>query len=124
MTVGNWLLYTSKLRVCHDRKWTAEALYNLLDNAVKYTPVGGSVKITVKKGTAFVQIMVSDTGKGIAVERQGAVVARFYREPEVHDQEGIGIGLYLARKIVQMQGGYMELQAEVGKGSTFTTPYC
>mgnify|MGYP000211196403 CR=1 FL=1 len=66
------------------------------------------------------QIIVSDTGKGIAVERQGAVFARFYREPEVHDQEGIGIGLYLARKIVQMQGGYMELQAEVGKGSTFT----
>lgn len=112
--------YDDKLRVCHDRKWTAEALYNLLDNAVKYTPAGGSVKITVKKGAAFVQIIVSDTGKGIAVERQGAVFARFYREPEVHDQEGIGIGLYLARKIVQMQGGYMELQAEVGKGSTFT----
>ena len=118
--IGLSIDYDDKLRVCHDRKWTAEALYNLLDNAVKYMPVGGSVKITVKKGTAFVQIMVSDTGKGIAVERQGAVFARFYREPEVHDQEGIGIGLYLARKIVQMQGGYMELQAEVGKGSTFT----
>ena len=112
--------YDDRLKVCHDRKWTAEAVYNLLDNAVKYTPEGGSIRITVKKGVTFVQITVSDTGKGIAVERQGAVFERFYREPEVHDEEGIGIGLYLARKIIQLQGGYMELQSEAGKGSAFT----
>ena len=51
---------------------------------------------------------------------KGRVRSRFYREPEVHDEEGIGIGLYLARKIIQLQGGYMELQSEAGKGSAFT----
>lgn len=104
----------------HDRKWTAEAVYNLLDNAVKYTPAGGGVCLRVVQGPVFTQIAVEDNGKGIARERQGAVFGRFYREPEVHDVEGAGLGLYLARGIVERQGGFIEVASEPGRGSIFT----
>lgn len=108
------------LVLSHDRKWTEEAIYNLLDNAVKYTPVGGSVGVTVHRGPVFTQIVVHDNGKGIARERQGAIFTRFYREPEVHESEGAGLGLYLARMLVERQGGFIEVASEAGCGSTFT----
>lgn len=107
------------LAVEHDKKWTGEALFNILDNAVKYTQAGGRVHISVCRQEVFTRISIKDTGKGIAPERQGAVFNRFYREPEIHDSEGIGIGLYLARKIITMQNGYIELESQAGQGSTF-----
>ena len=67
----------------------------------------------------FTKISVRDTGKGIAPERQGAVFTRFYREPEIHDSEGIGIGLYLARKIITMQNGYIEVRSEPDQEAPF-----
>ena len=103
----------------HDRKWTEEAVHNLLDNAVKYTGPGGSIAIRVVRGEIFTEIHVSDSGKGIALERQAQIFTRFYREPEVHDQEGVGIGLYLTRKIAELQGGYVQVRSEPGKGSDF-----
>lgn len=107
------------LAVEHDKKWTGEALFNILDNAVKYTQAEGRVYISVCRQEIFTRISIKDTGKGIAPERQGAVFNRFYREPEIHDSEGIGIGLYLARKIITMQNGYIELESQAGQGSTF-----
>ena len=107
------------LAVEHDKKWTGEALFNILDNAVKYTQAEGRVYISVCRQEIFTRISIKDTGKGIAGERQGAVFNRFYREPEIHDSEGIGIGLYLARKIITMQNGYIELESQAGQGSTF-----
>ena len=107
------------LMLDHDKKWTGEALFNILDNAVKYTEPGGRVHISVCRQEVFTRISIKDTGKGIAPERQGAVFNRFYREPEIHDSEGIGIGLYLARKIITMQNGYIELESQAGQGSTF-----
>lgn len=103
----------------HDSKWTEEAIYNILDNALKYTESGGSIHIEVQKQELFYKISVSDTGKGIAPERQAEIFTRFYREPEVHDQPGVGIGLYLARKIIELQNGYIEVQSEIGNGSCF-----
>lgn len=103
----------------HDRKWTEEAVYNLLDNSVKYTESGGSIVIRLRKGEIFTEIHVEDTGKGIALDRQAQIFTRFYREPEVHDKEGVGIGLYLTRKIVQLQNGYVEVRSDVGKGADF-----
>lgn len=111
--------YDEKLRLCHDKKWTGEAIFNILDNAVKYTKAGGNIYISVSRGEIFTRISVADTGKGILVERQGTIFTRFYREPEVHDTEGVGLGLYLARKIITMQDGYIEVESKVGKGSTF-----
>ena len=108
------------LTVFHDSRWTAEALYNLLDNAVKYTPTGGSIRVTVQEWEMYLKIDVTDTGKGIPESEQGAIFKRFYREEAVHDIDGIGIGLYLAREIITMQGGYIKVTSAVGNGSTFS----
>lgn len=108
-----------KLLLSHDKKWTGEAVFNILDNAVKYTEPGKSVYISVSREEIFTRISITDTGKGIPLERQGAIFNRFYREPEVHDNEGVGIGLYLARKIISMQDGYIKVESEVGRGSAF-----
>ena len=108
------------LRVFHDSKWTAEALFNLLDNAVKYTPAGGRICVSVEQWEMYVKIDVADTGKGIPENRQAAIFRRFYREEEVHDQPGVGIGLYLAREIISRQGGYIKVASEPGRGSTFS----
>ncbi len=108
------------LRVSHDSKWTAEALFNLLDNAVKYTPTGGKISVSVEQWEMYVKLDVTDTGRGIPESRQAAIFRRFYREEEVHDQPGVGIGLYLAREIVTRQGGYIKVTSEVGRGSTFS----
>ena len=108
------------LRVSHDSKWTAEALFNLLDNAVKYTPAGGRICVSAEQWEMYVKLDVADTGRGIPESRQAAIFRRFYREEEVHDQPGVGIGLYLAREIVARQGGYIKVTSEVGRGSTFS----
>ena len=104
----------------HDSKWTAEAVFNLLDNAVKYTPVGGAIRISVEQWEMYVKLSVSDTGKGISESNQATIFRRFYREEEVHEQQGVGIGLYLTREIVTRQGGYIKVVSEPGKGSEFS----
>lgn len=103
----------------HDSKWTEEAIYNVLDNALKYTEPGGKIHIQAERQELFVKLSISDTGKGIAPERQAEIFTRFYREPEVHDKPGVGIGLYLARTIMELQKGYIEVQSEVGRGASF-----
>ncbi len=108
------------LTVSHDSKWTAEALFNLLDNAVKYTPSGGTITVSVIPWEMYVEIKVSDTGKGIPESRQAAIFQRFYREEEVHEQPGVGIGLYLSREIVMRQGGYIKVISALEQGSSFS----
>lgn len=103
----------------HDSKWTEETIYNVLDNALKYTESGGKIHIQTERQELFVKLSISDTGKGIAPERQAEIFTRFYREPEVHDKPGVGIGLYLARTIMELQKGYIEVQSEVGRGASF-----
>mgnify|MGYP002508025798 CR=1 FL=1 len=110
----------SDILLAHDKKWTSEALFNILDNAVKYTPTGGTIQVSVQSWELYVKIDITDSGKGIAENRQGMIFKRFYREEEVHDVEGIGIGLYLAREIITMQGGYIKVTSAVGSGSTFS----
>ena len=104
----------------HDRKWTSEALFNILDNAVKYTPAGGQIRVSVEGWEMYVKINIADTGIGISEQHQGTIFKRFYREDAVHDVEGIGIGLYLAREIVTLQEGYIRVASEIGQGSTFS----
>lgn len=103
----------------HDRKWTEEAIFNILDNAVKYTDPKGQIEILVIPQEIFTKISIRDNGKGILPERQAEIFTRFYREPEVHDSHGVGIGLYLTRKILELQNGYIEVRSDVGKGSEF-----
>ena len=107
------------LAVPHDRKWTSEALFNILDNAVKYTPEKGKIAVSVECWELYLKISIADTGKGIPEKHQGAIFKRFYREDDVHEVEGIGIGLYLAREIITMQGGYIKLTSSLGSGSCF-----
>ncbi|MBS6151574.1 MAG: HAMP domain-containing histidine kinase, partial [[Ruminococcus] lactaris] len=108
------------LIISHDSKWTSEALFNLLDNSVKYTPSGGKISVSVVQWEMYVEVKVTDTGKGISESNQAAIFRRFYREEEVHDQQGVGIGLYLAREIVTRQGGYIKVVSELRQGSEFS----
>ena len=87
-----------------DPKWTAEALYNLVDNAVKYTPAGGAVTLRAVGYELFCRVDVTDTGPGIPESEQARIFQRFYRSPSASEAEGVGIGLYLARQIAAGQG--------------------
>lgn len=110
------------LRVPHDRKWTREALFNLLDNAVKYTDDKGSIYIRVQVFDMYMKLDIADTGIGIPENQQAMIFKRFYRGENAHDAEGIGIGLYLAREIITRQGGYIKVSSEPEwrKGRTFS----
>ncbi len=103
-----------------DPKWTAEALCNLLDNSVKYTPAGGEIRVKVTAYEIFCRIDVTDTGIGLAEEEQAKVFRRFYRGAEAREVEGVGIGLYLVRQIAAGQGGYVKVVSSPGEGSTFS----
>lgn len=109
---------TTGCAVC-DAKWTEEALCNLIDNAIKYTPSGGHVTVDVQNYELFCAICVRDDGVGIDESEQAKIFARFYRAPSAYAKPGVGIGLYLSRQIAQGQGGYMKCTSAPGVGSTF-----
>ena len=101
-----------------DEKWTLEALGNLVDNAIKYTPEGGNVVLRVVNYEMFCCIEVADVMATPEAEVP-KIFGRFYRGTAVHKEEGIGIGLYLARQIVSGEGGYIKVKSTPGEGSTF-----
>ncbi|MHA5221560.1 sensor histidine kinase [Dysosmobacter sp. Phy] len=103
-----------------DAKWTEEAVCNLLDNAVKYTPSGGAVTVEVKNYELFSAVRVSDTGPGISEAEQAKIFGRFYRAQGAWQTEGVGIGLYLTRQIAEKQGGYVKAESMPGVGSAFS----
>lgn len=103
-----------------DPKWTEEAVCNLLDNAVKYTPSGGTVWVEVKNYELFSSIRVTDTGPGISEGEQAKIFGRFYRAPSAYQAEGVGIGLYLTRQIAEKQGGYVKVERATERGSIFS----
>lgn len=102
-----------------DRKWTAEALGNFVDNAIKYTDKG-NISISVQQYELFCRVDVSDTGIGIPEAEQAAIFQRFYRGEEVRQRDGVGIGLYLARQIISAQGGYVKVRSAPGQGAVFS----
>jgi len=103
-----------------DAKWTGEAVCNLLDNAVKYTPAGGGVTVEVIAYELYCRINVTDTGPGIPEAEQAKVFQRFYRSAAVSRKPGVGVGLYLARQITEGQGGYLKVFSKPGKGAKFS----
>lgn len=105
---------------CFDRKWTEEALGNLLDNAIKYSHQGGNIEISVTEYEMFVSVNVKDYGIGIREEEQAQIFERFYRSREAEGERGVGIGLYLVREIAVRQSGYVKVKSEHGKGSIFS----
>lgn len=106
-------------KACYDRKWTQEAVCNLLDNAIKYSPRGSRIRIDLTGYERFVCISVRDEGIGIGEEDRAKIFTRFYRGRQVQQEEGVGIGLYLAREIVRRESGYMKAESKEGEGSTF-----
>ena len=108
------------IKVSHDKKWTSEALFNIIENSVKYTDNRGSISISVEEWELFTKIDIKDTGIGISGEDISNIFKRFYRCREVLDVEGIGIGLYLTNEIITKQGGYIKVKSERGKGTTFS----
>lgn len=104
----------------HDVRWTGEAIVNLLDNAVKYTQAHGTIDITIQKYETFARINVKDNGAGITEQEINSIFQRFYRGENAKQTEGVGIGLYLVRKIVTQQGGYMKVSSVIGHGSSFS----
>lgn len=103
-----------------DAKWTEEAVCNLLDNAVKYTPAGGKVTVSSRDFELFSLIRVEDSGPGIAEEEQPKVFSRFYRGTSARDREGVGLGLCLTRQIAERQGGYVKLDSAPDRGCRFS----
>lgn len=105
------------LTLYYDEKWTAEAVFNLVDNSVKYTNDGGKVRIHVQQLEMYTRIVVEDNGVGIAPEHINDVCKRFFREEKANHVEGVGIGLYLTREIITKQGGYLKIESEEGRGT-------
>lgn len=110
----------TEIQALYDRKWTAEALHNLLDNGVKYTPAGGKIEVRVAAFEMFCRIDIKDSGIGIDEADQAKIFTRFYRSADVTQQEGVGVGLFLAREIIAAQSGYIRVRSEKGKGSVFS----
>ena len=103
-----------------DPRWTGEALGNVVNNAVKYTPPGGMVSVSAQLLDSFCRIDVADTGPGVPESEQAAVFNRFYRGGATRAAEGLGLGLYLAREILAKQGGYIRLSSRPGEGCIFS----
>ena len=108
-----------EIQAVYDLKWTLEALGNILDNAVKYSSIGSLIRIEVKEYEFYVCICVQDQGIGVPERERTRIFERFYRGSQVQQEDGIGIGLYLARQILQKEKGYIKVQSKPGEGSCF-----
>ncbi len=95
-------------------------LANLLSNALRFTPLGGSVTVSAVSDKDFVSITVSDTGVGIPPEYQDRIFEQFFTEGSEREESGAGLGLYLAKEIIEAHGGEIGVKSEPGRGSAFT----
>lgn len=111
--------YRRDIDACYDLKWTKEALVNVLDNAVKYSPKGSQVTVSATEYEIYTAISVKDMGIGIRESDLAKIFGRFYRSEEVQQEEGVGIGLYLAREILKKEYGYIKVKSQPQKGSEF-----
>ena len=103
-----------------DRLRMRQVFANLLDNAIKYTPEGGSVSIAIRDNSAHAEAIFRDSGIGIPAEEQGKIWARLYRGDKSRSQRGLGLGLSLVKAVVEAHGGKVTVSSEVNKGSEFT----
>ncbi len=110
----------STIQVCGDEPALAQALVNLLENAVKYSHAGGKVLVSVESRPPHVVVSVSDTGVGISAEELPRIFEGLYRASSAEGTGGHGLGLVITRRIVEAHGGSISVESEVGKGSTFT----
>ncbi len=109
----------TNIKAVFDMKWTSEALCNVLDNAIKYSNKNSIINVSVKDYEMFADIIVEDNGIGISENEIEKIFGRFYRGTNVLEDEGIGIGLYLAREIIEKQNGYIYVESVINRGSVF-----
>mgnify|MGYP001044689298 FL=1 len=109
---------TTDYTVLHDPKWTSEALFNVMENAVKYTPQNGKLTILLSRTEKYVKISIKDTGIGIPPADLTNIFIRFWRG-NTNILEGNGIGLYLCKQIISLQYGYILVNSTVNSGSEF-----
>ena len=99
----------------HDSKWTAEAIYNLIDNAIKYGKAGNIIKVRIRELGMMIEISVEDQNTPIKQSEYNSIFERFYRGEGSGNIEGVGIGLYLTREIIEKQRGYVVVKpGEIG----------
>lgn len=116
----NIIINETNVKATFDEKWTIEALYNILDNAIKYSFENSNIEISVISYQLFCRIDIKDNGIGIEEEEQNKIFTRFYRSENVSNIEGGGIGLFLTREIIKKQNGYIKVKSKIGEGSTFS----
>jgi signal transduction histidine kinase len=97
-----------------------QAVANLIDNAIKYTPTGGQVELTTTRTEPWASLVVKDTGMGISAEDLPRIWQRLYRTDQSRSERGLGLGLSLVKAIVEAHGGQTEVQSELGAGATFS----
>jgi signal transduction histidine kinase len=113
-------LPSAGLTVNADYPRLRQALANLVDNAVKYTPPGGEVTVSAEARNGAVAFVVRDTGPGIPEDQRARIWERLYRGDAGQKERGLGLGLSLVRAVVEAHGGRAEVESAPGKGSTFT----
>ena len=106
-----------------DIEWTGEAIGNIVKNALDHTDAGGKITISWERTPAMIRIYITDNGHGIEQEDIHHIFKRFYRSKNASDNQGIGLGLSLAKAIVEEQGGILSVQSERLKGTTFTLSF-
>ena len=106
-------------RLRGDRKRLRQVLQNLLDNAVKYSSAGGEVRVRTYSSNGAVRIEVSDDGPGIPYEDQRLIFEKFGRSSGSESKPGTGLGLFIARSIVEAHGGTLDVESMPARGSTF-----
>lgn len=114
---------TSNQTVICDMDWTSEAIGNLVKNALDHTEVGGIIRITWESTPTMLRILVSDNGSGIAPEDIHHIFKRFYRSKYSLNTPGIGLGLPLAKSIIEGQGGLISVQSVLHEGTTFSVSF-
>ena len=108
------------IEIPHDTKWTEESIFNVLENAVKYSSENKDINVQVSETINFIRIDIKDNGIGIDKSEYNNIFKRFYRSEKVDDIEGSGIGLYLSRKILEKQGGNIIVSSQKEQGSKFS----
>lgn len=97
-----------RLETPHDANWLGEAIFNILENSVKYSPAGSVIQVRANQNEMYTRISVSDSGIGIQEGEEAQIFQRFYRGKETKGQPGFGLGLYLSREIVRLHGGFLK----------------
>lgn len=113
---------SNEVKFTADYKWQLEALTNIIKNAIEYSNQGSKIYIIVENNAVFLKIKIRDTGKGIEKKDIKHIFERFYKTKNSHEQS-IGIGLSLAKTIIEQNNGYIKVDSEIGKGTVFEIKY-